>query len=560
MFTGSPSATPFYQAFYTQLVQEIFAVMTGGPRVAGACWCLLACCRCCCDLCPLRGGLRERRLSWWRLPVLAGVCGVWCWLPASPACRLASPRLDPGPTPPLLCPPASRRHLPQTWLQAADPHPAPPLLGGTGGPPPTQPGNEQRPAVRPALRPVLALRPLQLPTPVEPFSLAPSRLMLLPCPHPPPPTTPTNTHSPPHPHPPHPDLLGAGRRDQGAAVGCGHGSGGRRRLPLQCRLRAAVCHQPAGNILPQPAAAASAGAWGVAPVQGQGRGAAELPCPGWSAQALQPVPALPSPSRPCRCPPPAVHEPCCLPPSRPTPTAHTRRTTAPPSLEWCTHAHTDAVPAPLPRLPPVPRRAGHGAGHDGAARVPHLQAASARLPGAVQPVCRPEQRRPVHRRGGGAGGSRGHGGGIRCAMLCVCLCVLAGRGGRGAGDDHVFKELAAAEVAGARAGSSCGPLPVLLRGIEPPHALPAGQARPLSPPPDPAALPRRRRRSGTSWPRCPACSTLTSKTTWMDPTEAVDQGSCLQPRHRWRRQQPRQRRRPPGVPPPPGCQAPSFLP
>lgn len=28
MFTGSPAATPFYQAFYTQLVQEIFAVMT----------------------------------------------------------------------------------------------------------------------------------------------------------------------------------------------------------------------------------------------------------------------------------------------------------------------------------------------------------------------------------------------------------------------------------------------------------------------------------------------------------------------------------------------------
>lgn len=32
MFTGSPAATPFYQAFYTQLVQEIFAVMTGKGR------------------------------------------------------------------------------------------------------------------------------------------------------------------------------------------------------------------------------------------------------------------------------------------------------------------------------------------------------------------------------------------------------------------------------------------------------------------------------------------------------------------------------------------------
>jgi exportin-1 len=29
MFMGSPAATPFYQAFYTQLVQEVFAVMTG---------------------------------------------------------------------------------------------------------------------------------------------------------------------------------------------------------------------------------------------------------------------------------------------------------------------------------------------------------------------------------------------------------------------------------------------------------------------------------------------------------------------------------------------------
>jgi hypothetical protein len=30
MFMGSPAATQFHQAFYTQLVQEIFAVMTGG--------------------------------------------------------------------------------------------------------------------------------------------------------------------------------------------------------------------------------------------------------------------------------------------------------------------------------------------------------------------------------------------------------------------------------------------------------------------------------------------------------------------------------------------------
>ena len=29
MFMGSPAATQFHQAFYTQLVQEIFAVMTG---------------------------------------------------------------------------------------------------------------------------------------------------------------------------------------------------------------------------------------------------------------------------------------------------------------------------------------------------------------------------------------------------------------------------------------------------------------------------------------------------------------------------------------------------
>lgn len=30
MFAGSSVATQFHQAFYTQLVQEIFAVMTGG--------------------------------------------------------------------------------------------------------------------------------------------------------------------------------------------------------------------------------------------------------------------------------------------------------------------------------------------------------------------------------------------------------------------------------------------------------------------------------------------------------------------------------------------------
>lgn len=30
MFVGSGVATQFHQAFYTQLVQEIFAVMTGG--------------------------------------------------------------------------------------------------------------------------------------------------------------------------------------------------------------------------------------------------------------------------------------------------------------------------------------------------------------------------------------------------------------------------------------------------------------------------------------------------------------------------------------------------
>lgn len=29
MFTGSPAANPFYQAFYTQLLREVFAVMTG---------------------------------------------------------------------------------------------------------------------------------------------------------------------------------------------------------------------------------------------------------------------------------------------------------------------------------------------------------------------------------------------------------------------------------------------------------------------------------------------------------------------------------------------------
>ena len=33
MFAGSSVATQFHQAFYTQLVQEIFAVMTGGCRL-----------------------------------------------------------------------------------------------------------------------------------------------------------------------------------------------------------------------------------------------------------------------------------------------------------------------------------------------------------------------------------------------------------------------------------------------------------------------------------------------------------------------------------------------
>ena len=34
MFAGSSVATQFHQAFYTQLVQEIFAVMTGGSQIS----------------------------------------------------------------------------------------------------------------------------------------------------------------------------------------------------------------------------------------------------------------------------------------------------------------------------------------------------------------------------------------------------------------------------------------------------------------------------------------------------------------------------------------------
>ena len=38
MFAGSSVATQFHQAFYTQLVQEIFAVMTGGCRLMVQAW------------------------------------------------------------------------------------------------------------------------------------------------------------------------------------------------------------------------------------------------------------------------------------------------------------------------------------------------------------------------------------------------------------------------------------------------------------------------------------------------------------------------------------------
>lgn len=110
---------------------------------------------------------------------------------------------------------------------------------------------------------------------------------------------------------------------------------------------------------------------------------------------------------------------------------------------------TRRLPPPVgTRVPPPP---------------PPPPAARARLPGPVQPVCRPEQRRPVHGGGGGAGGRRARGVRPAC-QRCRRRAALVG-------------------------GRPAHPSPA-------PH-LAAARPRRLPP--------RRRRRSGRSWRRCRAC-------------------------------------------------------
>ena len=206
MFGNSDVATQFHQRFYTQLVQEIFAVMTGGwvGGWVGGCYCAAA----------------------------AGRLGHCVAAPLPCLSRTPHPAPDrlTSPDRPHLTT-ADTFHKPGFKLQARILHHLFAIVQVCAcGQPGRQTGRQGC---------ALGVELMGLTPPAVSLTAAPT----------------ISSSAVPVSLP-----AASDGGHQSAVVGCGDDGGGRGRLPLQRRLCAAVRHHPAGHVLPQPAAPASAGA------------------------------------------------------------------------------------------------------------------------------------------------------------------------------------------------------------------------------------------------------------------------------------------------------------